>query len=78
MFSFVRTDVELAIVDDLSMILVSSSPIVKFCYFNNAVRIFTITFAKFIERCSLRWHFRCEWDQRSIGYLRAIGPTMPL
>ena len=48
MFSFVRTDIELAIVDDLSMILVSSSPIVKFCYFNNAVWIFTITFAKFI------------------------------
>ena len=37
MFCFVRTDVELAIVDDLSMILVSSSPIVKFCDFNNAV-----------------------------------------
>ena len=70
-----RTDEELAMLNDLFMILVSSSPIVKFCYLCQAVKGFSITIAKVIKRCSLRWHFRCKWLKWSIGYLGTIRAT---
>ena len=76
-FNF-RTDEKLALLDDLSMILIPSSPIVKFCDLWNGVWDFLITvgMAKFIKRCSLRWHFWCKGNKGSIGDL-GIRATMP-